>query len=138
MTISSQSSPTMAVDSFQTSQLSEDELSGSYDGFESESESGDSMMKDETELELEKLVFGDNAGFHASLDANRPDTFSQLPSEKLAGTRYDEVSSGLEGGLEGLDDADVCTSCSLRKYSIADAVSYFSWTPCHPQYQAQT
>lgn len=130
----SQPSPTMAVDSFQTSQPSEDELSGSYHGFES----NDFIIKDETELELEKLVFGDNAGFHASLDAERPDTFSQLPSEKLAGTRYDEVGSGLQGGLEGLDNADVCTSCSLRKVSIADAVSYFSWTPCHPQYQAQT
>ena len=126
-------SPTEATDSFQISQPYEDALSGSYDGFESD----DFMLKDETELELEKLVFGDKAGFHASLDANRPDEFFQLPSEILAGTRHDELGSGLEGGFEGLDDADVCTFCSLRKVSVANAVSCFSSTPCHPQYQTQ-
>ena len=131
--IHSKALPTEAIDSFQKSQPSENELSGSYDGFESD----DFMLKDETELELEKLVFGDKAGFHASLDADRPDEFFQLPSESLAGTRYDEVGSGLEGGFEGLDDADVCTFCSFRKVSVANAVSYFSSTPCHPQYQTQ-
>lgn len=134
--IGPQPAPAKAINSSQTSQRSEDELSGSYDGFESESD--DFMVKDETELELEKLVFGDNAGFHANLNSDRPDAFSQPPSEKLAETRYDEVGSGLEGGLEGLDDAEVCTLCSLRKISIADVVSCFSSTPYHPQYQIQS
>ena len=127
--IGPQPSPDEAIGSYQKRQPSEDGLSESHEGFERD----DFMMKDETEVELEKLVFGDNAGFHASLDADRRDTSFQLPSEKLAGTRYAEVGSGLEGGFQGLDDADVCTLCSLRKVFIADAVSYFSLTPCLPQ-----
>ena len=114
--IGSQSSPNQAMDTLQMTQLS-----GSNNRFESD----DFMMKDETELELEKLVFGDSTGFQTSLDADQPDTFSQPPNEKLAGTRYDEVDSGLEGGLEGLDNADVCTSALSGKSQLLTLSAIF-------------
>ena len=119
--IDSQSSTNKAMDSLQMTQLSEDELSGSYNRLESH----DFMMKDETELKLEKLVFGDSTGFQISLDADQPDTFSQPPSEKLAGTWYDEVDSGPEGGLEGLDNADVCTPALLGKFQLLTLSAIF-------------
>ena len=106
-----QPSPVQTVCPFETGQPSENKLPGSADGFESDN----SMVKDKTELELEKLVFGDTTGFQASLDLKRPDTFFQLSTEKLSKTRYNEVGSGLEEGFEGLEDADVCTLCSFLK-----------------------
>lgn len=51
--------------------------------------------KDETEEELERLVFGDSAGFHKAIKS------SALTEEEL-NEREDEIT-----GLEGLDDADV-------------------------------
>ena len=63
-------------------------------------ESDDSIGKDKTELELEKLVFGDEIGFHEGLKPHgqRAPPASQ-PSEQ---GRLEEE------GLEDIDDADVC------------------------------
>ena len=66
----------------------------------------DSMAKDTTEIELEKLVFGDKPAFHEGLksygDASI-DLAGSVDSDRQ------QAQDGLEeGDLEGFDDADVC------------------------------
>ena len=65
-------------------------------------ESDDSMGKDKTELELEKLVFGDEIGFHEGLI--KPHGHKAAPTSQPGG--QDRLE---EEGLEEIDDADVCT-----------------------------
>ena len=75
-------------------------MSESYDGFPS-----DGMAeKDEFELELERRVFGDDAGFLESLTSYRQGE-AALGSESA-----DEGLQRAEDDLEGLDDADVSLS----------------------------
>ena len=73
--------------------------SNSMDSF-SGVESDDSMGKDKTELELEKLVFGDEIGFHKGL---KPHGHRAAPTSQPGQDRLEEK------GLEEIDDADVCT-----------------------------
>lgn len=74
----------------------------SFNGFNSD----DSMEKDKTELELEKLVFGDEAGFQKGLS-----THERTAEHGLEGGDHldDAQVEQDQEGLEGLDDADVCT-----------------------------
>ena len=75
-------------------------------------EEDDSMEKDETELELEKLIFGDSAGFQEGLKLYRqedieldsPDDEESEAGDDGAGDKEENV----EQGLETVDDADVC------------------------------
>ena len=63
-------------------------------------ESNDVVGKDKTELELEKLVFGDEIGFHEGL---------KLQGQRDAPTSQPVKQGRLqEEGLEEIDDADVC------------------------------
>ena len=64
-------------------------------------ESDDSIRKDKMELELERLVFGDEIGFHEGL---KPHEQRAAPSGQP-----DERGRPAEEGLEEIDDADVCT-----------------------------
>lgn len=75
----------------------QDESSDSYNGLESD----DPMEKDETELELEKLVFGDEAGFREGLSTYRPTQAALSPLSD------DEVLQDGGEGLTRIDDADV-------------------------------
>ena len=52
--------------------------------------------KDETEQELERLVFGDSAGFRRGFE-----------DVALQDSADEDVEEGENTGLEGLDDADV-------------------------------
>ena len=64
-------------------------------------ESDEMVRKDKTELELEKLVFGDQTGFHEGL---------RLQGQRAALTTQPAEQGRLqEEGLEDIDDADVCT-----------------------------
>ena len=63
--------------------------------FDVESDSDEEPELDETEAELERLVFGDSAGFREALKQ-----FGQ--EEQDGGLEAEQVT-----GLEGLDDADV-------------------------------
>lgn len=75
------------------------------DDFE-ELDSDEPMEKDEAEIELEKLVFGDESGFHEGLKSYK-DHSTDLGD--LVDGDQQQVQDGLEeGNLEGLDDADVC------------------------------
>lgn len=84
--------------------ISQDDSSESFNGYES----AESKEKDATELELEKLVFGDELGFYDGIkslnDAAIPGTESE------AGIQVEDDENELIGeGLEGVDDADVRT-----------------------------
>ena len=79
----------------------QDELSDSYSGFESR----DSLEKDETELELEKAVFGDAAGFQDGLTSYHLGTAAYSPESVGVDSEEDRIDAGTEG-LEGVDDAD--------------------------------
>ena len=65
----------------------------------------DPVEKDKTEIELEKLVFGDDSGFHEGLKSYKnggPDFQGLLDAERQ------QIQGSLEDGkLENLDDADV-------------------------------
>jgi len=66
-------------------------------------EGGDSDEKDETEAELERLVFGDSAGFREGLRAFGLDDVGGEGDEE----EDEEEASGDEESAEGLADADV-------------------------------
>lgn len=77
----------------------------SFEGFDSE----ESLEKDETELELEKLVFGDETGFYEGLGTYNRKSYA-LDQEAIEGDqRGDEHLVELGEGIEGVDDADVRT-----------------------------
>lgn len=63
-------------------------------------ESDDLVEKDTTELELEKLLFGDETGFHETLKPHGQ-IFAPI-------TQPAEQCRLQEEGLEEVDDADVC------------------------------
>ena len=73
----------------------------------SESDSDDPMEKDETELELEKLVFGDDAGFQEGLKSYRTDVGTLDIPEDGTENIQSEGLSGIVQDLEVLNDADV-------------------------------
>ena len=66
----------------------------------------DSVAKDTTEIELERLVFGDKPGFHEGLNSYRD---ASIDLARSANGDRQQAQDGLgEGDLEGFDDADVC------------------------------
>ena len=64
------------------------------------------MEKDDTELELEKVVFGDDIGFHEALKSHSQAIAA--PSQPATVQSQQEEKHGIEEeGLEDIDDADV-------------------------------
>ena len=95
-----------------------------FEGFDSD----EPMGKDGTEMELEKLVFGDRSGFNEGLKSYKhPDNGIRdlVADDQLQG------QDGLEeGNLEGLDDADVRKNELLFGPPFAQhSSSCFSSTP---------
>ena len=78
------------------------------DGLDSE----DQIEKDETETELEKLVFGDDFGFHEALKASRAGNATRTLDVVDSLEQEDEAGTG--AGLEGINDADVSTARPVR------------------------
>lgn len=78
-----------------------DEVVDDFEGFDND----EPMEKDGTEMELEKLVFGDESGFYEGLKSYKH------PNNDIRGLVVGDQlqdQDGLEeGNLEGLDDADV-------------------------------
>lgn len=65
-----------------------------------------SMEKDETERELEKLVFGDDAGFHEGLKLHGQKSYpSAGKSKDLIPQKSNKDSE--EEDIEGVQDSDV-------------------------------
>ncbi|MCJ1430636.1 hypothetical protein MMC29_008554, partial [Sticta canariensis] len=80
-----------------------DDSDPSVEGIDSEA----SLEKDETELELEKLVFGDEAGFQEGLSAYKRKS-RIIDQEEIEGVqRGDDQLEELGEGIEGVDDADL-------------------------------
>ena len=79
-----------------------DEMVDDFEGLDSD----EPMEKDETEIELEKLVFGDESGFYEGLRSynGANDDLRDL----VDGDQQHAQDDLEEGNLEGLDDADVC------------------------------
>ena len=85
---------------------------GLSDNFE-ELDSDDSLEKDETELELEKLVFGDGAGFYDGLKSYQE---GAIRTKSKANAEYHQDVSQIsdeDQGLKGVDDADVRSMATL-------------------------
>lgn len=82
-----------------------DEMVDDLEGFDSD----EPIEKDETEIELEKLVFGDESGFHEGLKSYK-DASTDL--RDLVDGDWQQAQDALEQGkLEGLDDANVKLKC---------------------------
>ena len=116
-----QQSATEADSVPQTTHLSEDELSESYNGFESDV----SGEKDETELELEKLVFGDDAGFRAGLSTNRSRSFARHCEAEGAENIHLQAGPEPEDGFEGVDDANVRSVIFFHRHRSLTPSAFF-------------
>lgn len=80
------------------------ELQRREDEGESDKESLGMLEKDSDEEELDRLVLGDDAGFMAQLGGGME--FDEDEDEEAGEEIEEEIEEG-EGGLEGVDDADV-------------------------------
>ncbi|KAK6581882.1 hypothetical protein PZA11_005579 [Diplocarpon coronariae] len=72
----------------------------SENGNESDVESLESVPKDDDEEELDRLVFGDGAGFQQMLGQS-------MEAEPENSDEQDSAQDGEDGGLEHVDDADL-------------------------------
>lgn len=106
------------------------------DGFE-RLDCDEPMEKDATEIELEKLVFGDDSGFHEGLKSYKES--STHLQDVVDGDRQ-QAPDGLEDGiLEELDDADVCKVHVSSELAFAQyPCSCSSLTPIRPVRTSQT
>jgi hypothetical protein len=86
------------------------------------------LDKDSDEEELDRLVLGDGAGFRAQLerDMNVEEDKYEEDGESVS----DAIEEG-EGGLEGVDDADVKIPSKLCRLKLT-SLSYSSSIPDHP------
>lgn len=83
------------------SRLSEVQHEDNFEGFD-----GDPMEKDGAELELEKLVFGDEKGFHDDLKLHKkksPTQYSSIVEE----AREEGQEDAEDEGFEAVDDSAV-------------------------------
>ena len=80
-----------------------DVLADSYPGIESHHP----MQKDQTELELEKAVFGDEAGFHNELASHSLDALVYGSESEESGQEHASSKARAEEGLEAVNDEDV-------------------------------
>jgi len=65
------------------------------------------MRKDVTEEQLEKLVFGDDAGFRSAVRSHRP-ADRELALTHDVGGEDEDVQSEDGEGMGGVADVDVC------------------------------
>ena len=87
-------------------------------------DSDEPVEKDATEIELEKMVFGDSSGFHEGL---KPYKDASIDSRGLVeGERQQTQSSVEDEKLEDLDDADVCDVELSAGLSFAQHFSSYS------------
>ena len=84
--------------------------------------------KDRTEIELERLVFGDNSGFHEGLKSHKD---GSADFQGLSDREQQQFRGGLEKGKwENLEDADVCKFEPIVRLAFAQySSSYSSSTP---------
>jgi U3 small nucleolar RNA-associated protein 18 len=80
------------------------EETGSWD------ESEDMMEKDEDEEELDRLVLGDDAGFTSQLGQDM-----DIDMDSGGDEEGDQEEENEDIGLEGVDDADVCSTALFVK-----------------------
>lgn len=97
------------------------------DGIDSENETDDtdnesliSVEKDEEEEELDRLVFGDGAGFKSMLGQGM-----EVDSEDKDGDNGVE-EDGSEAGLEHVDDADVRSPCIETHLMLMGCAAFLS------------
>lgn len=112
----------------QPAPLAQDE----QDQDDSDNESIDIMEKDEDELELDKLVFGDEAGFMAQL--NHEGTEDEDEDLEKAGLEAEVGLDDVEENLENVDDAEVGLFADYTISAGTDHLhSYFSLMLYHLQ-----
>ncbi len=104
----------------------QDEISDDFHGLGGD----DAMEKDEIEVELEKLVFGDDAGFHEDLKSYHAGVFTTEHEANAEDQQDTAQVSDEDQGLEDVDDADVRTLIMLftpsKKILTQNGASSFS------------
>lgn len=94
--------------------LTQDQFSNSSN----ESDDDESMEKDEVELKLEKIVFGDESGFHQGLKSHK-DKISSQAFENIEKIEVDDnKNEEQKNGIHDVDDADVNARFSLKLYQV--------------------
>lgn len=88
----------------------QDGSSDSFVGYDSDI----SIEKDETELRLEKILFGDNVGFHEDLKYHQKGVGAAGENGDVDLHADSDENTAPEAGMEGIDDADVCAHLSCR------------------------
>jgi len=87
--------------------------SNNFEDNGSEAESDDPMDKDETEERLEKLVFGDDAGFLSALKHHDDGRNQLVLREGSSAEETEEVAEAED--YEGVADADVRPSLHVHR-----------------------
>lgn len=99
---------------------------------ETSSDEDDVPEKDEAEKKLERLLFGDDAGFHGALKSQGHDSMA-LTVQTDDSASGEEEGEGDDKGLEDMADADVRGDFALVEYlgALADysLYSFSSLTP---------
>ena len=90
----------------------------------SDNEEVEDLQKDSDEEELDRLVLGDDAGFLEQLGADT--RMSDGGDESSAEAGLEE-----EGGLEGVDDADVGTKYHNFLIAVLTVASFSFWILDH-------
>lgn len=90
-----------------------------HDG--SDNEEVEDLQKDSDEEELDRLVLGDDAGFLEQLGADTRMSDGGYESSR------EEAELEEEGGLEGVDDADVCTNYHIFSIAVLTVASFSFW-----------
>jgi hypothetical protein len=80
----------------------------SFNGFASAQNSAAEEEIDEEEEELERLVFGDAAGFRKGIRGFKTSEKLAKGKEVVLANAEGEEETGTGTGLEAIDDADVC------------------------------
>lgn len=88
----------------------QDGSSDSSVGYDSDA----SIEKDDTELRLEKILFGDNVGFHEDLKNHQKGVGAAGENGDVEFQPDSGENTAPEAEMEGIDDADVCAHLSCR------------------------
>lgn len=89
--------------------------------------------KDDVEIELEQLVFGNRSGFQQGLISHQDNTNFQIFQDFKKTEQDDHITEEQNEAIHDVEDADVGPRLPLKQYQtmMADPISCFSSIPIH-------